>query len=220
MLTNLKKAAYTRDWNNPSDFPSWEADEDTVRFDMQYLFEEIRQWVNNLIDNIKSANIPFGPVAGVTGDTIEDAMTDLKRQLDEAVIGGLVPDNSVTLQKLASDVTTKLNELIGTSRLQDGSVTEAKLAVGAVTPTVAPALQKRRIRVISGEIQFNGTVGVHYNSSVTSDSAVVVVPVDSDYTSWMNHGVHYYSVSSGQINFRATTSLGTTKLYGHIIILN
>lgn len=220
MLTNLKKDNYTRSWENPEDFPSWQSDEETVRFDMQYLFEEIRQWVNNLIDSIKGANIPFGPVAGIAGDSVEDGMIDMKRQLDEAVIGGLVPDHSVTLEKLDDDVLEKMEEPVGTDRLVDECVTEDKIAENAVNTVNCPNLQARRIRIISGEVKFNGQSGVFTYPFVTSDSAVMAVPTDGSYADWTAAGVHYYSASAGQVNFRSVTNLGTRSLFAHMVILN
>ncbi len=51
-------------------------------------------------------------------------------------------------------------------------------------------------------------------------------PVDTDrlcddcITDWTNAGVHYYSASAGQVNFRSVQNLGTRSLFAHMVILN
>ena len=55
---------------------------------------------------------------------------------------------------------------------------------------------------------------------VTADSAVMVMPTDGNFADWNTYGVHYYSASAGQVNFRSVTSLGTRSLFAHMVILN
>ena len=42
----LEKLQYTKNWTNPSDFPTVELSEDQVRADMQLLYNEIQTFLN------------------------------------------------------------------------------------------------------------------------------------------------------------------------------
>ena len=46
MMNDLTELRFTKDWTNPGDFPTHESSEAQVRADMQYLFNEIRDWLN------------------------------------------------------------------------------------------------------------------------------------------------------------------------------
>lgn len=63
----LEKLEFTKDWNNPEDFPTYEPSESKVRADMQLLYDEIRDYLNgkvaasvdtleNNLENIGNAN--------------------------------------------------------------------------------------------------------------------------------------------------------------------
>ena len=135
MIEELKKDSYSRSWESADDFPTYEADEETVREDMQYLHEEVRVWLNDIIDHITAPLIPFTMSAGIPVDTVQDAIDDLKRQLDEAVMHGIVPDLSITSIKLADGavIETKLADgSVSTAKIADGAVNGGKLADGSV----------------------------------------------------------------------------------------
>lgn len=142
MISELKKEAYTKTWESPVDFPTHESVEAAVRADRQYLFEEIRVWLNNVLDGILAETIPFASSVGIPAENIQSAIANLKQQLDDAVISGLVPDGSITTTKLADDAVTgdkiadgavcadKLGDDV--HLLEDRSVTQQKLAVPSV----------------------------------------------------------------------------------------
>ena len=51
----LDKLKFTKDWNNPEDFPTIELDETKVRSDMQFLYDEIKKFLNEkLIPSLES----------------------------------------------------------------------------------------------------------------------------------------------------------------------
>lgn len=45
----LEKLEFTKDWNNPEDFPTYEPSESKVRADMQLLYDEIRDYLNGKV---------------------------------------------------------------------------------------------------------------------------------------------------------------------------
>ena len=142
MISDNKKDAYTKTWESATDFPTHESVEAVVRADRQYLFEEIRQWLNAVIDAVIAEEIPFAASEGIPADDIQSAIANVKQQLDEAVIEGEVPDGSITEAKLATGAVTNskigagavTSEKLGSDvhLLEDHSVTQEKLADPAV----------------------------------------------------------------------------------------
>ena len=59
MATSFEKLAFTKDWNNSSDFPTYEENEAQVRADMQALHDETKNFINEkLIPNIENLAVP------------------------------------------------------------------------------------------------------------------------------------------------------------------
>lgn len=99
---------------------------------------DIQDYINNtLIDEMEddgAENIGVTEITGVTGDTVQEVLEDLKVQLD-GISEGFVSDGSITAQKLADLAVTsaKLALLaVQTGNLADAAVTAAKLATDAV----------------------------------------------------------------------------------------
>ena len=90
---------------------------------------DIQDYINNtLLDEMEAdgaENIGVTEITGVNGDTVQDALEDLKSQLD-GVSQGSVPVGSITTEKLAALAVT-------TQKIAELAVTEAKIAAGAVT---------------------------------------------------------------------------------------
>ena len=54
----LDKLKFTKDWNNPEDFPTLELDETKVRSDMQFLYDEIKKFLNEkLIPSLENCGV-------------------------------------------------------------------------------------------------------------------------------------------------------------------
>ena len=45
----LDKLSYSKNWTNPEDFPTYEADETQVRADMQLLHSETQKYLNEVL---------------------------------------------------------------------------------------------------------------------------------------------------------------------------
>ena len=105
--------------------------------------EQIRVALNALIDALGAADaaeqIGFAPTTRIDAENVQDAIEAVDANV-QSIVGGLIPNQSVT-----------------TARLADGAVTEAKIAGGAVTQDklgadVAQALTAWQAnRVSSGE---------------------------------------------------------------------
>lgn len=110
----LTKLNYTKNWESAEDFPTYEGDEAKVRSDMQLLFDEMKTAFNNLIDELKAAEIPFSATAEIEAATVQAAIENVQDQIAGIVVGQLQPnsvstptlvDGAVTLAKLGDDVT-------------------------------------------------------------------------------------------------------------------
>lgn len=59
MAEKFERLSYTKDWNNASDFPTYEENETQVRADMQLLHDEVRDFINNkLIPGVENLAVP------------------------------------------------------------------------------------------------------------------------------------------------------------------
>lgn len=59
MAVEFEKLQFTRDWNNSSDFPTYEENEQKVRADMQALHDEVKTFINEkLIPAIQNMAVP------------------------------------------------------------------------------------------------------------------------------------------------------------------
>ena len=201
MIIDKKIRAFTRNWRNPGDFPVTEEDESTVRYDMQYLFDELKDAVNSLIDGIFAENIPFRRSLGIPADNVQSAVAEVKRQLDEAVIGTAVPDGSITAPKLAS-----------------GAVETSKLAYSAVTPEKSSGLQREKILKSGVSLSFQNGAASYYDEDVTEGCFALALPSDGCFESWREHSVRLSLISPGELSFSAEVSF-SGELSADILLL-
>jgi len=90
---SLTRAGYTKDWNNPSDFPTIETSETQVRLDIQDLYDQIRDDVNVIAGELESttsgssgaSNIGTSLISGVSGTNVQAMLADLKSQISGAI---------------------------------------------------------------------------------------------------------------------------------------
>ena len=93
-LEPINKFSYTRDWTKPADFPTFEDDEQTVREDMQYQPNELKQFINEaLVAFVNDSLIPL--VNALVAGTIPA----------DSVYTAAIQNGAVTLAKLGEDVT-------------------------------------------------------------------------------------------------------------------
>lgn len=93
---------FSKSWENPADFPTYEPDEAQVRADLQYLHNEVRDAFNGLIsalnDKSAAANLPIA-VDGLTAQTVQAAIEETLKEVQNAAAGLLV-NGSITKEKL------------------------------------------------------------------------------------------------------------------------
>lgn len=143
-LEPINKFSYTRDWTKPADFPTFEDDEQTVREDMQYQPNELKQFINEaLVAFVNDSLIPLvnALVAGtIPADSVYTAaiqngavtMTKLGEDVTAAALGapskvnGVEPDSSGDIVLTGGDIAmsstdpTTVAGAIGTKQTQTG----------------------------------------------------------------------------------------------------
>ena len=143
-LEPINKFSYTRDWTKPADFPTFEDDEQTVREDMQYQPNELKQFINEaLVAFVNDSLIPLvnALVAGtIPADSVYTAaiqngavtMTKLGEDVTAAALGapskvnGVEPDSSGDIVLTGGDIamsstdSTTVAGAIGTKQPQTG----------------------------------------------------------------------------------------------------
>lgn len=137
---------FTKNWENPANFPTYEENEEQVRADMQYLYDELKDALNGLmtaLENISTANgktsgaksVGVSDIDGLEGyNTVQDALAGLRNQIAGITIEG-VGDHTVSSTKLtrktdtagaAVDTDNIAAGAVGTPELDDGAVTGSK----------------------------------------------------------------------------------------------
>lgn len=100
-MARVQNFGFTKSWQNREDFPTYEDNEDQVRADLQCLFDEIRDYLNQkLLPAVNS--ISAVEVTAASGGTVQGALNRLQADLSAAVMGS-VPDGSITPAKLSAD---------------------------------------------------------------------------------------------------------------------
>jgi hypothetical protein len=111
LMAYFDKLNYSKNWENPADFPSYEPSETQVRADLQLLHDEARAALNALVDKLESpgcaANLPVES-AQFAAKNLLAALEELLAAAREAQAGTIFP-GSVTEEKLAAAVREKLN---------------------------------------------------------------------------------------------------------------
>lgn len=96
----ITKLNFSRNWENPEDFPTVETDEVKVRQDMQFLHDEIKKYINEtLIPGIQKelTNLPAGAAGGYYIPTVKQVSEKQVEISFTASKEGMAPVNPVTI---------------------------------------------------------------------------------------------------------------------------
>jgi len=102
----FERLEFTKSWENPADFPTYEQSEAQVRADLQLLHEETRQGVNRLVDALNDSSaagmLPFAG-EGLEAKNVQAAILETLEATKKAAAGQIV-NGTVTKEKLSQDV--------------------------------------------------------------------------------------------------------------------
>lgn len=125
---------FSKNWENPADFPTYEENEEQVRADMQCLYDELKDALNGLMTALEktassgngASNIGIRALTSLPGVTnVMDAIATIMTEMANIQAGTVLP-GSVTDTELADGAVT-------TPKVAAGAITGPKLASGAVT---------------------------------------------------------------------------------------
>ena len=106
----FERFSFSKSWENPEDFPSYEPDEKTVRKDLQCLHDETKDAVNALIEALNdptaASNIPIS-VQGLEAQTVAQAVEQVYKAVRDAA-AALIVDGSVSKQKLERELLERI----------------------------------------------------------------------------------------------------------------
>jgi hypothetical protein len=136
---------FTKNWENPRDFPTYETDEQQVRADLQLLHDETKAALNRLVEVLGSAQAAreLGFAAdGLQARNIEAAVLEVYAAVGN-MAAGLIPDGTVTAEKLAAYVLERMDAhmeksgggFTGKIRAVDGADSSAQLRNTALVLT-------------------------------------------------------------------------------------
>lgn len=113
MARGLGKLTFSKDWSkmNPPDFPTYEDNEATVRADIQLLYNEIRDYLNNVLHPAVNT-IEASEITASNGGSVQSNLNNLEQEIENVELGQIL-DGSLTGDKFAaggmlSDVTDQI----------------------------------------------------------------------------------------------------------------
>lgn len=125
---SLSTLNYTKDWTNAEDFPTVQTDENQVRADQQFLFNEIKAYLNDtLIPGIESA------IAIACQDLVVGQLTDgsvTKNKLSEALI------DVISRAELGGDLDARINTVSSDKVSKSGDTMTGNLTIKRDYPQV------------------------------------------------------------------------------------
>ena len=106
------KLEYTKDWRDPMDFPTIETSEEKVREDIQCLYEEAKNALNNLIDALGGADAAsttgIEEISGLDADNVQDALEELSDEKSPINSPTFTGSPQITTTPLAGDDSHKI----------------------------------------------------------------------------------------------------------------
>ena len=176
---SFDRLSFTKNWTNPSDFPTMESNEAQVRADMQVLHDESKGGLNRLMDQLEqadaAASLGAQAVDGSGASTLQQELNAIHGRMEHKL--GAVTGVTTTLgadhttiptSKAVSDALSQSGNLpaggwAGQVLVKDSDA-NYDMTWASITPESLGAL-----RVASGQYNGTGTFGNANRSSLTFD---------------------------------------------------
>ena len=161
----LERFEFTKDWEDPTDFPTYESSEARVREDIQLLYDECRDKLNEVIDYINNTQATV--LGDITNIDEKDGILQYSKDGGEtwSATGPLFSDNMFDSFKHGNAVV-----------LPGALVTEVH-----VSPEAPPMVS---IQGFKGDTGDKGDTGTYY----TTASAVLPAASWTDHLEWESSG--------------------------------
>lgn len=148
---SFPKITFTKNWEDPRDFPTIETSESQVRADIQLLYDELAAVINGIADLLNgttgsgsaASNIGIDPVFGLEGSDVQSALESAGAQIDAlnqyVVTGGITKEEADALYEPLTSAAqafhnagfnTVTNSMVFTRK--DGGTLSVAIPTGAV----------------------------------------------------------------------------------------
>lgn len=155
----FERLEFTKNWENPLDFPTYEAEEHKIRADLQLLHNEAKAALNKLVDLLSShdgaAHVGFG-AKNLQATSVHEAIEEVFAALQEASMG-VVPNGSVGMNKLTDEVLAAMDSHMEKTGGTFTGTVQAKPATGA-----EPQLRNTALVDRDTNPQYNGQINWTY----------------------------------------------------------
>ncbi len=209
----LSKLQFTKDWTDPSDFPTYELEEAKVRADLQYLHDETKDFINDMIDELSAAQIPFSPTAAIQESSVQDAIENVQQQ-----ITGAIADGAVTESKLADGAVTS-------GKIASGAVTADKIAAGTLSgkadlnesgKVTAEQVSRDIISVTAGKTFSLSDAGTFQYVTASSD-VTITIPDDASVAFPVDTEIEIFRYGEGKVTVAPADGVSTSSSVGYTI---
>ena len=223
------KLNFTKSWKNAVDFPTVETNETKVRADMQYLFDELKEALNGIVDKLNGKKLDDYPSGGVVTTLGTDhttvptskAVRDAMNQAGQLPSGGVVTtlgtdDTTVPTSKAVRDAMTQAGQLPRGGTTGQALVKKSGTNFDMQWATIPGFSQgKTGTLTVAGWSDGSQTITV---SGVTASGTVLVAPSPASQEAYAAAGIKCTAQAANSLTFTCKT-VPTEALTVNVVLL-
>ena len=223
------KLNFTKSWKNAVDFPTVETNETKVRADMQYLFDELKDALNGIVDKLNGKKLDDYPSGGVVTTLGTDnttiptskAVRDAMNQAGQLPSGGVVTtlgtdDTTVPTSKAVRDAMTQAGQLPSGGTTGQALVKKSGTDFDMQWATI-PGFSQGKTGTLTADGWSNGSQTITV-SGVTASGNVLVAPSPASQDAYAAAGIKCTAQAANSLTFTCKTA-PTEALTVNVVLL-
>lgn len=223
------KLNFTKSWKNAVDFPTVETNETKVRADMQYLFDELKEALNGIVDKLNGKKLDDYPSGGVVTTLGTDhttvptskAVRDAMNQAGQLPSGGVVTtlgtdDTTVPTSKAVRDAMTQAGQLPSGGTTGQALVKKSGTNFDMQWATI-PGFSQGKTGTLTAAGWSNGSQTITV-SGVTASGNILVAPSPASQDAYTAAGVKCTAQAANSLTFTCD-STPTADLAVSVVLL-
>lgn len=223
------KLNFTKSWKNAVDFPTVETNETKVRADMQYLFDELKEALNGIVDKLNGKKLDDYPSGGVVTTLGTDhttvptskAVRDAMNQAGQLPSGGVVTtlgtdDTTVPTSKAVRDAMTQAGQLPRGGTTGQALVKKSGTNFDMQWATI-PGFSQGKTGTLTGAGWSDGSQTITV-SGVTASGTVLVAPSPASQEAYAAAGIKCTAQAANSLTFTCKTA-PTEALTVNVVLL-